>query len=118
MDATRCSFHDDEYITCAACKAQGIPAKDIAFKQLTSTTVADAHLMLQMDPSLLKLYDDSGQGPLHAAVFAKRSDIAQLLLDHGVPVDSKDFAENAPLHLAALHHCDAVIVSCSMRVLP
>lgn len=47
-------------------------------------------------------YNTKEGSPLHHIAYVNDVDIAELLIEHGADVSSRDFKNNTPLHLAAI----------------
>lgn len=64
--------------------------------------LAKVRFLLARDPTLISSKDDSGNTPLHEAVFTAHAEVAEFLLSKGADVNAREKNGATPLILAAM----------------
>ncbi len=74
------------------------------FEAIEDGDMDTVRLLLERDPGLIEIPDDSGNTPLHFAVAYGQPDIARFLIEKGAPIDAQNQEEFTPLRYASVRN--------------
>ncbi|XP_078601053.1 ankyrin repeat domain-containing protein 16-like [Branchiostoma floridae x Branchiostoma japonicum] len=96
-------------IDCKYARCEDSSPRTLLFHASCMGDVDTARLLLCKGASLVKRSDRSAFAPLHAAAINGRTEVVDLLVQHGATLDVRDRCQNTPLMRACDHnHVDTV----------